>query len=245
VGLDLTSTTLFTFKGVEVQLFSAKATVGAMTFSTVLAFAPNIVEFERGICVRRSAPVDHGDATVNGGGHHWASCDARTELGLTAGIIDPFVSTATAPIGWSTLLGVSFYRSARCSNIILGRWADGLNPRAQADTCAAPCINYPATSMLLPSLTFRKKVAEVTLSIAGLTLGLRALFANFGGASRQLRDGLGAHSQRHDGLGDHGAQRDLGRRAPRRSSASGSASPWPRLGTRAPSSPVCGPRSGG
>jgi hypothetical protein len=45
-GLDLTSTTLFTFHGVEVQLFSAKATVGAMTFTTVLAFAPNILEFE-------------------------------------------------------------------------------------------------------------------------------------------------------------------------------------------------------
>jgi hypothetical protein len=188
-GLDLTSTTLFTFKGVEVQLFTAKATVGAMTFSTVLAFAPNIVEIERGICVRRSAPVDHGDATADLGGHQWASCDARTELGLTAGIVDPFVSTATAPLGWSTLLGVSFYRWP-LFNIILGRWADGLNPRAQADTCAAPCINYPATSMLVPSLTFRKKVAEVTLSIAGLTLGLRALFANFGGASPSFETGL-------------------------------------------------------
>jgi hypothetical protein len=64
-GLDLTSTTLFTFHGVEVQLFSAKATVGAMTFTTVLAFAPNILEFEdvrsgasasRGWCLRDSAP---------------------------------------------------------------------------------------------------------------------------------------------------------------------------------------------
>jgi len=62
-GLDLTSTTLFTFHGVEVQLFSAKATVGAMTFTTVLAFAPNILEFEdarssvsasRGWCLRDS-----------------------------------------------------------------------------------------------------------------------------------------------------------------------------------------------
>jgi hypothetical protein len=64
-GLDLTSTTLFTFHGVEVQLFSAKATVGAMTFTTVLAFAPNILEFEdarssstasRGWCLSDSAP---------------------------------------------------------------------------------------------------------------------------------------------------------------------------------------------
>lgn len=33
------------------------------------------------------------------------------------------------------------------------------------------------------SLTLRKKIAEVTLSIAGLTLGLRALFANLGTAT--------------------------------------------------------------
>jgi hypothetical protein len=53
---------------VEVQLFSAKATVGAMTFTTVLAFAPNILEFEdvrsgaasRGWCLRRYAPQDYG-----------------------------------------------------------------------------------------------------------------------------------------------------------------------------------------
>jgi hypothetical protein len=37
--------------------------------------------------------------------------------------------------------------------------------------------------MLDQPLTFRKKAAEVTLSIAGLTLGLRALFANFGTVS--------------------------------------------------------------
>jgi hypothetical protein len=41
----------------------------------------------------------------------------------------------------------------------------------------------PAGSMLDQPLTFRKKAAEVTLSIAGLTLGLRALFANFGTVS--------------------------------------------------------------
>jgi hypothetical protein len=68
-GLDLTSTTLFTFHGVEVQLFSAKATVGAMTFTTVLAFAPNILEFQdvrsgasasRGWCLSDTAPGNPG-----------------------------------------------------------------------------------------------------------------------------------------------------------------------------------------
>jgi hypothetical protein len=42
-----------------------------------------------------------------------------------------------------------------------------------------------------PALTFRKKIAEVTLSIAGLTLGLRALFGNFGTSSApDFRAGL-------------------------------------------------------
>jgi hypothetical protein len=45
-GLELTSSTSFTFKGVETQIFFTKATVGAMVFETALVFAPNIMEFE-------------------------------------------------------------------------------------------------------------------------------------------------------------------------------------------------------
>jgi len=46
-------------------------------------------------------------------------------------------------------------------------------------------------SILDEPLTFRKKVAEVTLNIAGLTLGLRALFANFGTSNTpDFRTGL-------------------------------------------------------
>jgi hypothetical protein len=67
-GLELTSSTSFTFKGVEAQLFFAKATVGAMVFETALVFAPNIMEFEevrtgsgtRTYCLNRSAPHDYG-----------------------------------------------------------------------------------------------------------------------------------------------------------------------------------------
>jgi hypothetical protein len=66
-------------------------------------------------------------------------------------------------------------------NIYLGLWTDAL--------LTAPG-NF-TVSQLTPALTFRKKVAEVTLSIAGLTLGLRALFGNFGTASApDFRAGL-------------------------------------------------------
>jgi hypothetical protein len=162
-GLDLTSTTLFTFQGVEVQLFSAKATVGAMTFTTVLAFAPNILEFEdarssaasRGWCLSDSAPSPPPAAASCANGFN-----ARPYPGGPR-FFDIFLSDPVV------------------QNIILGLWTDGLIPGG-----------FPV-SQLTQALTFRKKVAEVTLSIAGLTLGLRALFGNFGPSSApDFRAGL-------------------------------------------------------
>jgi hypothetical protein len=162
-GLDLTSTTLFTFQGVEVQLFSAKATVGAMTFTTVLAFAPNILEFEdvrssaasRGWCLSDSAPSTPPAAASCANGFN-----ARPYPGGPR-FFDIFLSDPVV------------------QNIILGLWTDGLIPGG-----------FPV-SQLTQALTFRKKVAEVTLSIAGLTLGLRALFGNFGPSSApDFRAGL-------------------------------------------------------
>jgi hypothetical protein len=60
------------------------------------------------------------------------------------------------------------------------------------DRCAVNTSQVTSrVSQLTPALTFRKKVAEVTLSIAGLTLGLRALFGNFGTSSApDFRAGL-------------------------------------------------------
>jgi hypothetical protein len=171
-GLDLTSTTLFTFQGVEVQLFSAKATVGAMTFTTVLAFAPNILEFEdvrsgasasRGWCLRDTAPGPLPAA---------ASCANGFSAGLNL-------------VGGFPPIELSFFSlflsDPVVQNIYLGLWTDAL--------LTAPG-NF-TVSQLTPALTFRKKVAEVTLSIAGLTLGLRALFGNFGSAQTpDFRAGL-------------------------------------------------------
>jgi hypothetical protein len=170
-GLDLTSTTLFTFQGVEVQLFSVKATVGALTFATVLAFAPNILEFEdvrsgasasRGWCLSDSAPSPPPAA---------ASCANGFSAGLN-------LSGPPAPdLSFFSI----FLSDPVVQNIYLGLWTDAL---------LIPAGNF-TSSQLTPALTFRKKVAEVTLSIAGLTLGLRALFGNFGTSSApDFRAGL-------------------------------------------------------
>jgi hypothetical protein len=171
-GLDLTSTTLFTFHGVEVQLFSAKATVGAMTFTTVLAFAPNILEFEdarssaasRGWCLRDTAPGNPGVPAA-------ASCANGFSAGLNLG------GSPAPDLSFFSI----FLSDPVVQNIYLGLWTDAL--------LTAPG-NF-TVSQLTPALTFRKKIAEVTLSIAGLTLGLRALFGNFGTSSApDFRAGL-------------------------------------------------------
>ncbi len=165
-GLELTSSTSFTFKGVETQLFFVKATVGAMTFENALVFAPNIMEFEevrsgagtRFYCLRRSAPFDYSTVFPAGCG-----------FGSSAGILDPVYSYIT----WGSLFFVGYNeQTGPIANLMMGKFFDANNP-----------LVPPLPSLLDQPLTFRKKAVEVTLSIAGLTLGLRSLFANFGTAN--------------------------------------------------------------
>lgn len=167
-GLEMTSSTSFTFKGIETQLFWVKATAGAMVFDLAMVFAPNIMEFEevrsgagtRYYCLNRSAPDNYGSSLT-----FLNSCP----YGSSAGILDPVFGYYT----WGDMLILGGVHPALV-NVIVGRWADG-----QFDTWHTPVPDVPG-SMLDQPLTFRKKAAEVTLSIAGLTLGLRGLFANFG-----------------------------------------------------------------
>jgi hypothetical protein len=180
-GLELTSSTSFTFKGVETQIFFTKATVGAMVFETALVFAPNIMEFEevrtgsgtRTYCLNRSAPHDYGNASGAGNINNCINVIVGATL---AGILDPVYGY----ISWGSLFFLSFSEvsSGPIANLAIANWADG-----RYDAWHTPAPGAPAGSMLDQPLTFRKKAAEVTLSIAGLTLGLRALFANFGTVS--------------------------------------------------------------
>jgi hypothetical protein len=180
-GLELTSSTSFTFKGVETQIFFTKATVGAMVFETALVFAPNIMEFEevrtgsgtRTYCLNRSAPHDYGNAS---GAGNINNCINVIVGATSAGILDPVYGLIT----WGSLFFLSYSEvsSGPIANLAIANWADG-----RYDAWHNPAPGAPAGSMLDQPLTFRKKAAEVTLSIAGLTLGLRALFANFGTVS--------------------------------------------------------------
>ena len=165
-GLELTSSTSFTFKGIETQMFWAKATVGAMVFETALVFAPNIMEFEevrsgagtRFYCLRNSAPTDYS-----------VVFPAGCAFGSSAGIVDPVYGYIT----WGSLFFVGSPEiTGPIGNIMMANFFDAINPLVSEV--------YGLPSLLDEPLTFRKKATEVTLSIAGLTLGLRALFANFG-----------------------------------------------------------------
>jgi hypothetical protein len=144
-GVDITSTSVFTFKGLEFQSFTFIGTVGALAFRSVLIFAPNIVEIEivRDIFGRARYCINASDP----GGLPFLPCpDPDDDLWflLEEEIIgDPFHPVV--------------------ANLILADIFDG-------------------AGHLDPALTFRKKIAELSLSLAGLTIGLRGMFANIGSA---------------------------------------------------------------
>ncbi|MCS7273930.1 MAG: hypothetical protein NZ610_00775, partial [Candidatus Bipolaricaulota bacterium] len=45
-GIDITSTTVFTFRGLEFQSFVISATLGALTIRDTIVFSPTFFEFE-------------------------------------------------------------------------------------------------------------------------------------------------------------------------------------------------------
>jgi hypothetical protein len=192
-GLELTSSTSFTFKGVETQIFWAKATVGAMVFETALVFAPNIMEFEevrsgsgtRFYCLNRTGPVNWAAVGTPPPGHIAVGVyPAGCIFGSSAGPVDPVYGY----LPWAYWFFVGYDEQVGpLANLIMANWFDTVTPKyaTYLNTTTGEIELEPVslTSLLEEPLTFRKKAAEVTLNIAGLTLGLRALFANFGTVS--------------------------------------------------------------
>jgi hypothetical protein len=142
-GVDITSTSVFTFKGLEFQSFTFTGTVGALAFRSVLIFAPNIVEVQ----------------LVRDAFGRPRYCINASDPG---GLIPPFTACPTP----STLLW----------NLL----EDIIHPVVGNLIYLADI--FDTAGHLDPALTFRKKIAELSLSLAGLTIGLRGLFANTGSA---------------------------------------------------------------
>jgi hypothetical protein len=144
-GVDITSTSVFTFKGLEFQSFTFTGTVGALAFRSVLIFAPNIVEVQvvRDAFGRARYCVNASDP---GGLPSSWNCVGGTSAGFTQ--LWNLLENITHPVVGNLTL----------ANI------------------------FDTAGHLDPALTFRKKIAELSLSLAGLTIGLRGLFANTGSA---------------------------------------------------------------
>ncbi len=142
-GVDITSTSVFTFKGLEFQSFTFTGTIGALAFRSVLIFAPNIVEVQlvRDAFGRARYCLNTSDP---GGLPSTWNCVGGTAAGFTE--------------LWNLLENI-FHPVE--GNLRLARIFD-------------------LAGHLDPALTFRKKIAELSLSLAGLTIGLRGLFANIG-----------------------------------------------------------------
>jgi hypothetical protein len=141
-GVDITSTSVFTFKGLEFQSFTFTGTVGALAFRSVLIFAPNIVEVQ----------------LVRDAFGRPRYCINASDPG---GLIPPFTACPIpSTLLWNLLEDITH---PVVGNLIL---ADIFDRAGHLD----------------PALTFRKKIAELSLSLAGLTIGLRGLFANIGSA---------------------------------------------------------------
>jgi hypothetical protein len=144
-GVDITSTSVFTFKGLEFQSFTFTGTVGALAFRSVLIFAPNIVEVQL-IRDAFGRPRYCVNASDPGGLPSSWNCVGGTSAGFTQ--LWNLLENITHPV---------------VGNLTLARIFD-------------------TAGHLDPALTFRKKIAELSLSLAGLTIGLRGLFANIGSA---------------------------------------------------------------
>ncbi|MCX8102999.1 MAG: hypothetical protein N3E42_00940 [Candidatus Bipolaricaulota bacterium] len=155
-GVDITSTSIFTFKGLEFQMFTVIGTVGALTFKSQIIFAPNIVEVEvvkdafgrTRYCINDLDPVP----TSN----YFPGSDNDLSEWLCA-----FPVNYTGSTFWNLLQDIIHPVEGNLRLATVFDTADHLDP----------------------ALTFRKKIAEMSLSLAGLTIGLRGLFANLGSAA--------------------------------------------------------------
>jgi hypothetical protein len=155
-GLDITSTTVFTFLGVEFQSFVISATVGALTIKDTIIFSPTFFEFEElrnqygqvRYCVESSKPSVGVVGTS-------ASCFFPAYPNLNARIADPDFGF----VGFHDIFLGGIHPVAQ--NLILARWIQGLDNNHLNDT-----------------IRFRKKIADLSLNIAGLVLNVKALFAN-------------------------------------------------------------------
>ncbi len=160
-GVDITSQSVFTFRGLEYQSFVFTGTIGALVVRSQFIFAPNILEIRA----------------------------VRDDLGLPAycvALANPTIVSPTPPVlpfNWNCGTPVD------AGEHTLYLWIEGadlylttvmyLHP-ALRNWLLATYMELQATDPLGQPLSFRKKTVDLALSLAGLTIGLRGMFGNVG-----------------------------------------------------------------
>ncbi len=165
-GIDITSTSAFTFKGLEFQKFDATGTVGPAAFRVQMIFAPNIVELRqyRDVLGRARYCLDSINPPLVGGVTIGA-CPAIASVTSAVNPLAALLARWTPIYGTFHMFGLlnGFYHSAIENLVLAGAFDQG--------------------GHLDPALTFRKKIVDLSLNVAGVVLALRGLFANIGSAA--------------------------------------------------------------
>lgn len=156
-GVDITSQSVFTFRGLEYQSFVFTGTIGALVVRSQFIFAPNILEIRAvrdnlglpAYCLALADP-----AIVPPPGLDW-NCGTPVDAG------EHYL--------YLLLEGADLY----LTNVLY------LHP-ALRNWYLATIMEAQETDPLGQPLSFRKKTVDLALSLAGLTIGLRGMFANVG-----------------------------------------------------------------
>jgi len=154
-GVDITSQSVFTFRGLEYQSFVFSGTIGALVVRSQFIFAPNIIEIRA----------------------------VRDTLGLPAYCVN-FADPALVDLfGWNCTTVVDagehlLYLLIEGADLYLTN-VQYLHP-ALRNLFLAAYMEIQPTDPLGQPLSFRKKTVDLALSLAGLTIGLRGMFANIG-----------------------------------------------------------------
>ncbi len=156
-GVDITSQSVFTFRGLEYQSFVFTGTIGALVARSQFIFAPNILEIRA----------------------------VRDSLGLPAYCLNLADPALLDLFGWACGTDVDegehlLYLLIEGADLYLTN-VQYMHP-ALRNLFLAAYMELQPTDPLGQPLTFRKKIAELSLSLAGLTISLRGLFANIGSA---------------------------------------------------------------
>ncbi|MCS7275253.1 MAG: hypothetical protein NZ610_07650, partial [Candidatus Bipolaricaulota bacterium] len=178
-GIEVTSTTAFTFRGVEFQSFVLHFTLGALTLRNTTIFAPTFFEFEelrdqfgrlRWCLLRPSIPMNR------------EPCDTPDFVslpfggGLYAHILDPDFGI----LPWHRFFGANAIHPV-AQNLALARWVESF--RVVPPNWMRICRTLPP---VLPSidlggpLDWRRNITDFSMLLGGLRLGGHLLFAYYG-----------------------------------------------------------------